>query len=124
MDKPLWRPSPERAEATNITAFRRAMAAEWGVTLADHDALYQWSIDNIEQFWTGVWRFGGIIASREWDTVLVDGDKMPGAQWFPGARLNFAENLLRRRDNLAAMIFRGEDRVRRELSETSDLMRA
>ena len=116
MDKPLWRPSPERAEAANITAFRHAVEAEWGVTLADHDALYQWSIDNIEQFWTSVWRFGGIIASRAWNQVLVDGHKMPGATWFPGARLNFAENLLRRRDGGDALVFRSETGATRRLS--------
>ncbi len=116
MDKPLWRPSPERAEAANITAFRHAVEAEWGVTLADHDALYQWSIDNIEEFWTSVWRFGGIIASKEWDQILVDGDIMPGAQWFPGARLNFAENLLHRRDDSDALVFRAETGATRRLS--------
>jgi acetoacetyl-CoA synthetase len=116
MNTPLWRPSPERAEAANITAFRHAAETDWGVTLADHDALYQWSIDNIEQFWTSVWRFGGIIASRDWDDVLVDGHKMPGAQWFPGARLNFAENLLRRRDDGDALVFRAETGATRRLS--------
>jgi acetoacetyl-CoA synthetase len=116
MNTPLWRPSPEHAETANITAFRHAVETEWGVTLANHDALYQWSIDNIEQFWTSVWRFGGIVASKDWDEVLVDGHKMPGAQWFPGARLNYAENLLRRRDDGDALVFRAETGATRRLS--------
>jgi acetoacetyl-CoA synthetase len=92
------------------------MARETNAGLADYGALWRWSVDDIEAFWSGVWRFGGVIASREWDEVLVDGDRMPGARWFPGARLNFAENLLRRRDDEAAIVFRGESGVRRELS--------
>ncbi len=116
MGTPLWTPSAERVGAANVTAFRAAVAAEWGVEIADYAALYRWSVDNIEKFWPSLWTFGGVVASRGWDEVLVDGDKMPGARWFPGARLNFAENLLRRRDDAPAMIFRCENGARRELS--------
>ncbi|MFQ5959632.1 MAG: AMP-binding protein, partial [Alphaproteobacteria bacterium] len=116
MDTPLWSPSPERVAAANVTAFRKAVESEWGVALADHAALYRWSVDNIEKFWESVWRFSGVIASKPWDAVLTGGDKMPGARWFTGARLNFAENLLRRRDDAPALIFRCENGARRELS--------
>ena len=116
MDEPLWTPSAERIADANITRFRRFVEYEHAVTLADHDALYDWTIENIEAFWVGVWRFGEVISSRPWDEVLVDGDRMPGATWFPGARLNFAENLLRRRDHGDALVFRGETGDTRRLS--------
>jgi acetoacetyl-CoA synthetase len=115
-DKPLWSPSPERIDAANITRFRRFIEFEYAVTLADHDALYDWSVENIEAFWVSVWRDGKVISSQVWDEVLVHGDRMPGAKWFPGARLNFAENLLRRRDDADALVFRGETGVMRRLT--------
>ncbi len=116
MDAPLWTPSPERVASANLTAFRQQVVDEWGVDVPDYAALYRWSVDNIDKFWVSVWRFGGVVASREWDEALIDGDKMPGARWFTGARLNFAENLLRRRDERCAMVFRSETGLRRELS--------
>ncbi|MFQ5786153.1 MAG: AMP-binding protein, partial [Alphaproteobacteria bacterium] len=116
MDMPLWTPSPARVETANVTGFRKAVEAEWKVALSDYGALYRWSVENIEKFWSSLWRFCGVIASREWDAALVDGDRMPGARWFPGARLNFAENLLRRRDDGDALVFRGESGVNRRLS--------
>ena len=116
MEAPLWTPSPERVARANLTAFRRQVADEWGVGLPDHEALYRWSVDNIDRFWVSVWRFAGVVASRQWDAALIDGDKMPGARWFTGARLNFAENLLRRRDDGVAMVFRSETGLRREIS--------
>ncbi|MCH7889413.1 MAG: acetoacetate--CoA ligase [Proteobacteria bacterium] len=116
MGTPLWTPSPERVANANVTAFREAAAAEWGVELADYAALYRWSVDRPEQFWPSVWRFGGIIASRQWTEALTGGERMPGARWFTGARLNFAENLLRRRDDVTAIVSWGETRVLRRLS--------
>jgi len=113
---PLWRPSPERVEAANITAFRRRIERAHGVALPDHAALYDWSVENIGDFWRAVWETSEVIAETPWDVVLIDGDKMPGAKWFSGARLNFAENLLRRRDDAPAIIFRSESGVRRTLS--------
>ena len=115
-NEPLWTPSADRIAAANITRFRHYVAAEHGVILADHDALYRWSVENIEAFWVSVWRFGGVISSQVWDEVLVHGERMPGASWFPGARLNFAENLLRRRDDADALVFRGETGAMRRLS--------
>jgi acetoacetyl-CoA synthetase len=76
--------------------------------LRDYASLYQWSIDHIPEFWETFWEFAGIIASRPYDQVIDDLHKMPGAQWFPGVRLNFAENLLRFRDDRVALVFRGE----------------
>ena len=116
MDKPLWTPSTDRVAAAKITRFRRRIETEYGVTLADQDALHAWSVENIEAFWVSLWRFGEVISSRPWDQVLVHGERMPGATWFPGARLNFAQNLLRRRDPGEALVFRGESGVERRLS--------
>lgn len=113
MAEPLWQPSPERRAETQIAQ----LAARHGFTGADAiDRLWRWSVDDSPAFWREIWELGGVKASRMGETVLANGDAMPGAQWFPEARLNFAENLLRRDDDGPAIIFRGEDGSRRELS--------
>ncbi len=112
MSKPMWEPSRERVEQANMTRFIHAARDAWGIDAGDYPGLYRWSIEQPESFWTAMWDFGGVIAETRGDTVLRDGDKMPGARWFPDARLNFAENLLRRRDEAEAIVFRGEDKVR------------
>ncbi len=81
---------------------------KYSLNLADYDSLYQWSIENIPDFWESMWEFGEIKASKPFDQVVDDPGKMPGARWFSGARLNFAENLLRYRDDQRAIIFKGE----------------
>ena len=111
MDQPIWQPSASRIADTNLVAFMRHVERRWGAQTADYGDLYQWSVTHPERFWQSVWTFCGVIADPPGDTVLIDGNKMPGARWFPQARLNFAENLLRRRDSGIAMVFRGEDRV-------------
>ena len=116
MTEPLWRPSPERIAAANMTAFIAAVKDEWGFAAKDFAALHRWSIAEKEKFWQSVWSFAGVIAETRGDVVLADGDRMPGAKWFPGARLNFAENLLRRSDNRVAMLFRGETRIMRNMT--------
>ena len=73
------------------------------------DALCRWSVDRPEAFWPAFWRFAGLEASRPWDQVLAHGDRMPGSGWFEGARLNFAENMLRHRDDHPAIIAWTED---------------
>ncbi|WP_332674749.1 acetoacetate--CoA ligase [Aromatoleum sp.] len=114
-DQPLWAPSAERIAASNLTAFRRCAEQRWDVRLPDFDALHDWSIASPEQFWVSLWEFGGVIGERG-ERVLVDGDRMPGARWFPDARLNFAENLLRSRDDTDALVFWGEDEVKNRLT--------
>ena len=115
-DKPLWSPSPESVAKANITAFMALVNARHGLDLRDYAGLYRWSIDACEDFWTAVWDFGGVIAETRGERVLVDGDRMPGAHFFPDARLNFAENLMRQRDDADAMVFWGEDKVKRRMS--------
>ncbi len=98
---PLWEPSAERVERANITAFVRQVNERWNAGVADFDSLHRWSVEHAERFWLSMWDFGNVIADTRGERVLVDGERMPGARWFPDARLNFAENLLRRRDREA-----------------------
>ena len=116
MSTPLWQPSQAQIDGAEITRFRKRVEADWGVTLADTRALWKFSVTELEKFWTSVWDDAGIIAETRGDRVLVDADKMPGAKWFPDARLSFAENLLRNRGNAEAMVFNGENVVSRRLS--------
>ncbi|WP_298625900.1 acetoacetate--CoA ligase [uncultured Zoogloea sp.] len=120
-ERPLWVPDTARIADANITAFTRQAEARWGRSFADYAALHAWSIDQPAEFWTSIWEYGEVKGSRG-DVVLEDGDRMPGARWFPGARLNFAENLLRQRDDSDALVFWGEDRVHNRLSH-GDLYR-
>jgi acetoacetyl-CoA synthetase len=91
--KPLWRPSPEQAEASEMAHFMRWAAERSGRRLATYEELWRWSVDELEDFWAAIWRFNGVRASRA-PTAVLDGRRMPGARWFEGAELNYAENLL------------------------------
>src|SRR5439155_22633583 len=86
-----------------------------GAGLGGYAALHGWSIENPEAFWRSVWEFCD-VAGEPGGTTLLDASKMPGARWFPEARLNFAENLLRLRDHSDALVFWGEDKVTRRIS--------
>ena len=112
MAEMLWQPSPKRIADANLTRFAALVRERHGLNAGDYAALHRWSIDDRAAFWSAVWDHGEVIGDRGDGPVLVDGDRMPGAKWFPGARLNFAENLLRRCDDAPAILFRGEDRVR------------
>ena len=110
MNKPLWIPSEERKRGSNMYRFMQYVNGRHGTSFESYDDLWRWSVENIPALWETLWDFLDIIHSRRCDEVLVDGDRMPGARWFTGARLNFAENLLRRRDERTAIIFKGEGR--------------
>jgi len=112
----LWRPSEALRAGSQMALFMRRAGEVAGRDFAGYADLWQWSIDDRPAFWQTLWRFCDVIASRDWDAVLENGDAMPGARWFVGARLNFAENLLRYRDADTAMQFRGEDGSERRLS--------
>ena len=112
---PHWTPSPEACAAANITAFH-ALARERGAPPGEYAALWQWSVDQPELFWTALADFSGVIADRGDGPALLDGRQMPGARWFPGWRLNFAENLLRHAGAAPAIIAIDESGRRRELS--------
>ncbi len=109
MGKMLWMPSEERVRNSNMYRFLLFVNDKRGETFKDYDGLYEWSVNHLADFWADVWEFVGIRASRGYDRVIDHEKKMPGAKWFPGARLNFAENLLRVRDDSVALIFKGED---------------
>ena len=106
--KPLWQPSKDKISHSNVNAFIQSVAP-LHPQVTDYDSLYQWSIDHSDQFWSMLWEFAGVMSSQPWTTILKNPDAMPGAIWFEGARLNFAENLLKYRDDRAAIIFRGEN---------------
>lgn len=99
-----------------MTAFLRTVRAQWKLDIDDYAGLYQWSIDQPAQFWQSVWEFCGIVASRPAEKVVVDFDRMPGARWFPGVRLNFAENLLRFGDDRCALVFWNEAGFQRAIT--------
>jgi acetoacetyl-CoA synthetase len=101
-------PSEKRVKQANITRFMKFVNKKHGFEFDSYDRLYEWSIENISEFWEAVWDFGEVKASRGYDVVVDDLGKFPGARWFVGARLNFAENLLRFRDANLAFVFRGE----------------
>ncbi|HEX3061495.1 MAG TPA: AMP-binding protein, partial [Usitatibacter sp.] len=115
-DKPLWKPGPGAIASARISAFIELVNERHGTKIAGYEALYAWSIGNLEAFWAAMWDFGGVIAEKRGERILVDGDRMPGARFFPDARLNFAENLLRVRGDGDALAFWGEDKVKRRLS--------
>ena len=118
-EQALWSPSKAQAEGSQVFSFARAAEKRTGKRFADYQDLWRWSIDDTETFWDMLWDFCGVIGDKG-AVILKDGDKMPGAQFFPQARLNFAENLLRRRDDGVAIIFRDEKETERTL-KYSDL---
>ena len=112
---PLWTPSQQQIEQANLSKFMAFVSEQGSQVIGDYDSLYQWSIDDSESFWSLLWDFCEVKGDKG-DRVLIHADEMELAQWFPDARLNFAENLLRRRDDETAIYFRAEDQVDRELS--------
>ena len=116
MSKILWRPSEEQVEKANMTGFMKLVNQRYGFEFGTYDELYEWSVENIPDFWECMWDFGEIVHSQPYENVAMDLDKMPGTRWFIGARLNFAENLLRHRDERVAIVFKGEGRVKKSLT--------
>ena len=110
MKTPLWQPSPERTRKANITRFMALVNERYGTKLKTYNQLNDWAINNLTHFWALVWKFVDIRASKNYDSVLVPGKQMMDTKWFTGARLNFAENLLRYRDRHPAIIFKSEVR--------------
>ncbi len=111
MSEPLWRPSEARIENANITKLIRLINQKNNLSMQSYADLHEYSVTQPQAFWSEIWDFSNVIGEKG-DQVLIDADKMPGAKWFPQASLNYAENLLRLRNNDAAIIFRGEDKVK------------
>lgn len=106
--EPLWAPSEEQVKNANVTAFITYVNDKHSLNIEGFPALYEWSVSNREDFWAAVWDFGKVLASQPYEKVLEDSPTMMGAKWFIGSRLNFAENLLRFRDDRVALVFKGE----------------
>jgi acetoacetyl-CoA synthetase len=115
-DHPLWRPSDARISQSNLLAYTRFLEAEYRQPFLDYSALHQWSVTCAGDFWRSIWEFTGVRCSEPGQRVLEDGARFPGARWFPDARLNFAENLLRRRDDAIALVGRLENGARHTLT--------
>ncbi len=114
-EAPLWVPGAERIAAAPLTAFAAAAAQRAGRPLPGYAELHRWSVEDRAGFWDLAWDFCGVVGDKG-GRVLADGEKMPGAAFFPDARLNFAENLLRKTGSAEAIVFKGEDKVERRLS--------
>ncbi len=120
-EQPIWTPDPERVASSNMTTFMVDSSRRHGETLGHYAALYNWSIQNPAEFWRAIWESCGVVGHP--GTVTLTGEnQMSGARWFPDARLSFAENLLKRRDESVAVVFWGEDRITSTLTR-SDLYR-
>lgn len=116
MDRPLWEPSRERREGSQMAAFMRRIDERYGLSRESYDALHRFSVEQPERFWTEIWDYCDLKASERGERVIVDGHRMPGARFFPDAKLNYAENALWRDDDGPAIIFRGEDKMRASMS--------
>ncbi len=116
MPKKLWEPSEDRIRSTNMYRFMTIVNDTYSKDFTEYTPLWEWSVENLEDFWATAWDFLDIKTSVPYEKVIQDKNKMPGAKFFAGSKLNFAENLLRFRDDRTALVFRGEDAVRRTLT--------
>ncbi|UII73997.1 acetoacetate--CoA ligase [Pseudomonas sp. HN11] len=116
MSEILWQPSPERIAHTRMDQFRRYIDERYSVQLSDYPALHQWSIDQRPDFWRAIVAYFDVQFRSPPKAVLIEDAEMPSAQWFPGATLNFAEHLLRRRDDHPAVVAISEDGQREQLT--------
>jgi len=103
-----WKPTEQQITNSNMYKFMQSVNARYDLRMTSYDQLYQWSIENIPDFWRHFWQYADVQYSNTCDEVLDDPNKMPYAKWFTGATLNFAQNLLRFRDDRLAIIFKGE----------------
>ena len=112
----LWQPSAEQIDNSHMRRFQQQLESNLNLSFGDYEQLHRWSIDSPEQFWEQLWHYTDIRSSQPYTGVLKHGDRFPGAQWFEGAKLNFAENLLRNRSDKTAIVARLENGARRTLS--------
>ncbi|MBU1014485.1 MAG: acetoacetate--CoA ligase [Bacteroidetes bacterium] len=112
----LWQPNPEKASASQMQEFLNLIRDKYHLAENSYAHLHQWSVENPADFWEEFWNYSNIIHSEKYTSVVDDPQKMPGAKWFTDAKLNYAENLLQRRDDKTAIIFRGESEIKRQLS--------
>ena len=120
--RPLWTPSEDRIREANLTNFLAFVNQKYRLKIKSYPELHRWSVDKVSDFWSAIWDYTGIVCSRRFETVVDDLAKFPGARWFSGARLNFAQNLLRQRDETIALVSRTEE-GRLSPTSYSDLFR-
>src|SRR6266550_2138279 len=111
----LWEPSPQRVERATMTRYMRWLAGDRGRSFAGYDELWRWSVGELEEFWASIWDFFQVEAATPYSTVLASRE-MPGAEWFAGARLNYAQHIFRGKDDAAAAIVHAS-----ELREVAEL---
>src|SRR5258707_1638807 len=116
MSSTLWIPSDERKRQANITRFVDLVNTQHGLNIASYSELYNWSVNDVSEFRAEVWSVAEMKASQRYDKVVDDRKKFPGAKWFPGCRLNLAENLLRYRDDQGAFVFKGEMQISKRVT--------
>ena len=109
MNNPVWTPSQKQIDRSQMTKFIKYVNLSHHLSLKNYDDLYSWSIQDIPSFWETVWKFCEVKYSTPYSEIVDDTSKMPGAKWFTGSQLNYAENLLRFKDSKPAIIFKGEN---------------
>lgn len=112
---PLWTPSSKQIVNSPMSEFVRRVEASEGITFSDYTSLHKWSCQSGAKFWDMLWNYAGVIGDKG-ERIVVDEEKMPGAQYFPDARLNYAENLLKFKDESEAIVFRAEDKYESRLT--------
>jgi len=116
MSEKIWQPTEDIVINSNMYKFMTNVNKRFNKQFNDYNELWLWSVNNLNYFWSQMWDYAEIIASKEYDRVIDDEDKMPNVKWFPGAKLNFAQNLLRFKDNNIALIFKGEDQIKLKIT--------
>ncbi len=116
MTQPLWKPTTQQVESTNLHGFIEHVNHTYGHRYTTYDELYSWSLEEPDQFWQATWHFCHVIAGLQGTTVIEHRNQMEQARFFPQARLNYAENLLRQTGPQDAIVFWGENKVRQRLS--------
>src|SRR5690606_19622653 len=115
MNEALWYPSDKRLASTRLTDWQQWVVREYGIKAENYQQWHQWSVESREQFWDSIARYFDVKFHQQ-PSALLGRDEMPGAEWFPGATLNFAEHLLRHRSEKAALVSCLENGERREMS--------
>ncbi|MBM9576432.1 acetoacetate--CoA ligase [Leptospira sp. 201903070] len=116
MHQELWAPSSQQIESSNLIRYQKFLKEKKGLSFANFEELRSWSVEDVGAFWESIWNFSSFVHSKTYEIAYKKGENFTDSLFFPGAKLNFAENLLRRKDSFPALIYRGEDGSRRELS--------
>ncbi|RHX79769.1 acetoacetate--CoA ligase [Leptospira yasudae] len=116
MHQELWAPSSDRIESSNLVRYQKFLKEKKILSVSSFEELRAWSVKDIGAFWESIWEFSEVVHSKKYETPYRKAENFTDSRFFPGAKLNFAENLLRRNDSFPALIYRGEDGSKREVS--------